>query len=142
MPPSPILISPAHRADLLHAAREIAQHAYAPYSGFRVGAALLLEGGVIVAGANVENASYGLSICAERVAVFSAIAQHGPKVRISAVAVTNLSNAPSPPCGACRQVLSEFMPPNGLVLFLFDEDHQTRTLAELFPLGFDLTHAG
>jgi cytidine deaminase len=142
MPPSPILISPAHRAELLHAARQIAQHAYAPYSGFRVGAALLLEGGVIVAAANVENASYGLSICAERAAVFSAIAQHGPKVRISAVAVTNLNNAPGPPCGACRQVLSEFMPPDGLILFPFDGNQQTRTLAELFPLGFDLTHAG
>lgn len=142
MSPTAITISPAHRAELLHAARQVAQHAYAPYSGFRVGAALLLEGGVIVAAANVENASYGLSICAERAAVFSAIAQHGTKVRISAVAITNLNNAPSSPCGACRQVLSEFMPPDGLVLFPFDGTVETHTLAELFPLGFDLTHAG
>jgi cytidine deaminase len=67
-------------------------------------------------------------------------------MRISAVAVTNLNDAPSPPCGACRQVLSEFMPPNGLILFPFDgtptASIETRTLAELFPLGFDLTHAG
>ena len=142
MSPTAITISPAHRAELLHAARQIAQHSYAPYSGFRVGAALLLEGGVIVAAANVENASYGLSICAERAAIFSAIAQHGPKVRISAVAITNLNNAPSPPCGGCRQVLSEFMPPDGLVLFPFDGTVETHTLVELFPLGFDLTHAG
>src|SRR3954452_2467025 len=119
MPPAAIAISPAQQAALLSAAREAAQHAYAPYSGLRVGAALLLEGGEIVTAANVENASYGLSICAERSAVARAIAQHGPALRIQAVAVTNLNDAPSSPCGACRQVLAEFMPPNGLVLFPF-----------------------
>ena len=141
MPPPPITISPRQQAELLAAAQQAAQQAYAPYSGFRVGAALLLEDGNIVTAANVENASYGLSICAERSAVVRAIAQHGPTLRIQAVAVTNLNNAPSSPCGACRQVLSEFMPPNGLVLFPFDGTPQTHTLAELFPLGFDLTHA-
>jgi homotetrameric cytidine deaminase len=141
-----ITVSPAQQGELLAAAQQAAQHAYAPYSGFRVGAALLLESGEIVTAANVENASYGLSICAERSAVARAIAQHGPKLRITAIAVTNLNNAPSSPCGACRQVLSEFMPPSGLVLFPFDGKPGTRihthTLAELFPLGFDLTHAG
>ncbi len=145
MPSPPITISPRQQAELLAAAQQAAQQAYAPYSGFRVGAALLLEGGDIVTAANVENASYGLSICAERSAVVRAIAQHGPTLRIQAVAVTNLNNAPSSPCGACRQVLSEFMPPNGLVLFPFDGSPemrmQTHTLAELFPLGFNLTHA-
>jgi homotetrameric cytidine deaminase len=145
MPPPPITISPRQQAELLAAAQQAAQQAYAPYSRFRVGAALLLEGGEIVTAANVENASYGLSICAERSAVVRAIAQHGPTLRIQAVAVTNLNDAPSPPCGACRQVLSEFMPPNGLVLFPSDGSHemrmQTHTLAELFPLGFNLTHA-
>lgn len=142
MPPSPITLSPGQQAELLSAARDAAEYAYAPYSGFRVGAALLLEGGEIVTGANVENASYGLSICAERSAVVRAVAHHGPKLRIHAVAVTNLNNAPGSPCGACRQVLSEFMPPNGLILFPFDGRPHTHTLAELFPLGFDLTHAG
>lgn len=145
MPSPPITISPRQQAELLAAAQQAAQQAYAPYSGFRVGAALLLEGGDIVTAANVENASYGLSICAERSAVGRAIAQHGPTLRIQAVAVTNLNNAASSPCGACRQVLSEFMPPNGLVLFPFggspDTRMQTHTLAELFPLGFNLTHA-
>jgi homotetrameric cytidine deaminase len=145
MPPSSITISPQQQAELLGAAQEAAHRAYAPYSGFRVGAALLLEGGEIVAAANVENASYGLSICAERSAVVRAIAQHGPKLRIHAVVVTNLNNAPSSPCGACRQVLAEFMPPDGIVLFPFDGTPEMRiqshTLAELFPLGFDLTHA-
>jgi cytidine deaminase len=150
MPPppvavQPITISPAQQTELLAAAQQAAQHAYAPYSGFRVGAALLLDNGEIVTAANVENASYGLSICAERSAVARAIAQHGPKLRITAVAVTNLNNAPSSPCGACRQVLSEFMPPDGLVLFPFDGTPETRiqthTLAELFPVGFNLAHA-
>src|SRR6201992_680629 len=120
MPPSSITLSAGQQAELLSAARDAAQHAYAPYSGFRVGAALLLESGEIITAANVENASYGLSICAERSAVVRAIAQHGPTLRIQAAAVTNLNNAPSSPCGACRQVLSEFMPPNGLVLFAFE----------------------
>jgi cytidine deaminase len=142
MPPSLITLSPGQQAELLSAARDAAQQAYAPYSGFRVGAALLLEGGEIVIAANVENASYGLSICAERSAIVRAIAQHGPKLRIHAVAITNLNNAPSSPCGACRQVLSEFMPPNGLILFPFDGSPHTHTLAELFPFSFDLTHAG
>ena len=62
-------------------------------------------------------------------------------MRISAVAISNLNDASSSPCGACRQVLSEFMPPDGVILFPFDGTLQTRTLAELFPLGFDLAHA-
>ncbi|HZD76357.1 MAG TPA: cytidine deaminase [Acidobacteriaceae bacterium] len=141
MPPSTIAISAAQQDELLAAAEQAAHHAYAPYSGFRVGAALLLEGGAMVTGANVENASYSLSICAERSAVARAIAEHGPKSRIHAVAVANLNNAASAPCGACRQVLAEFMPPPGLVVFPFDGTIQTHTLAELFPLRFDLTHA-
>ena len=141
MPPSAITVSPAQQRELLSAASDAALHAYAPYSGFRVGAALLLEGGAVVTAANVENASYGLSICAERSAVARAIAQHGPKLCIHAVAVTNLNHASSSPCGACRQVLAEFMPSHGLVLFHFDGTLQTHTLAELFPLAFDLTHA-
>jgi cytidine deaminase len=145
MPSPAITISPQQQKELLGAAQDAARHAYAPYSGFRVGAALLLEGGEIVAAANVENASYGLSICAERSAIARAIAQHGPKLRIHAVAVTNLNHAPCSPCGACRQVLAEFMPPDGIVLFPFDGTPETRiqslTLAELFPLGFNLAHA-
>jgi homotetrameric cytidine deaminase len=145
MPPSAITISPAQQKELLGAAQEAAHHAYAPYSGFRVGAAVLLEGGDIVTAANVENASYGLSLCAERSAVARAIAQHGPKLRIHAVAIANLNNAPSSPCGACRQVLAEFMPPDGIILFPFDVTLERRiqslTLAELFPLGFNLAHA-
>jgi cytidine deaminase len=141
MPPSAITISAAQQKDLLDAAEQAAHRAYAPYSCFRVGAALLLEGGEIVTAANVENASYGLSICAERSAIVRAIAQYGPKMRVHAVAVTNLNHAPSSPCGACRQVLAEFMPSNGVLIFPFGGAIQTHTLAEILPLGFDLTHA-
>lgn len=141
MSSSPIPLSPAQQAELRAAAQQAAQQAYAPYSGFRVGAALLLEDGSIVSAANVENASYGLSICAERSAIARAVAQYGPQLRIVAIAVANLNHASSSPCGACRQVLAEFMPPSGVVLFPSDGAPQTRTLAELLPFGFYLAHA-
>jgi homotetrameric cytidine deaminase len=141
MSSSPITISAAQQAELRSAAREAALQAYAPYSGFRVGAALLLESGDIVCAANVENTSYSLALCAERSAVARAVAQHGPQIRIAAVAVTNLSDKPGSPCGACRQVLSEFMPPDGVVLFPFDGSPQALRLADLLPFGFYLAHA-
>ncbi len=105
---------------LLDLAKQAAQNAYAPYSGFRVGAALRLANGEIVTGTNVENVSYGLTICAERSALVRAVSQFGPKIRIEAVAVANLNDAPSPPCGACRQVLSEFIQPDTPVIFPAD----------------------
>ncbi|MDR7483251.1 MAG: cytidine deaminase [Armatimonadota bacterium] len=89
---------------LTRAARAVRRRAYAPYSRFAVGAAVLTVSGTIVAGCNVENASYGLSICAERVAVACAVA--GGHRRLRAVAVA--ADPPAPPCGACRQVLLEF----------------------------------
>lgn len=94
------------RDRLIAAARATLELSYSPYSGFRVGAALMDEAGVIHAGTNVENASLGLSICAERVAVFTAAAL-GSR-RITAVAVVTETAGPTPPCGACRQVLREF----------------------------------
>src|ERR1700743_3631913 len=103
-------------------AAEAAGHAYAPYSKFRVGAALLLQNGAIVTGANVENASFGLTICAERSAVVRAVSEHGPEMRVLACAITNLNQAASPPCGACLQVLSEFMLPASRVIFRGQSD--------------------
>ncbi|HZL51922.1 MAG TPA: cytidine deaminase, partial [Terracidiphilus sp.] len=94
---------------LLEQAREAAQNSYSPYSGFRVGAALRLTNGEIVTGANVENISFGLTICAERSALVSAVSRFGPEIRIEAVAVANLNDKASPPCGACRQMLAEFI---------------------------------
>lgn len=99
----------AELALLFHRAQAAAKLAYAPYSRFRVGAALLFDDGAIVTGCNVENASYGLSSCAERNALFRAISERGAAPRIAGIAVANANHAPSPPCGACRQVLSEFV---------------------------------
>jgi homotetrameric cytidine deaminase len=115
-----------------------AQHAYAPYSGFRVGAALRLVSGQIVTGANVENVSYGLTICAERSALVRAVSQFGPEIRIEAVAVANLNNAASPPCDACRQVLAEFILPDAPVIFPTADGHQTMSFSALLPLAFCL----
>jgi len=123
---------------LLDEARRVAQNAYAPYSHFRVGAALLLTNGKVVTGANVENASYGLTMCAERSALASAVSQFGPEVRVAAVAVTNLNDAASPPCGACRQMLAEFTLPDARILFPFEGEMLNLPFSEVMPVAFDL----
>jgi len=102
---------------------------------------LLLESGELISAANVENASYSLAMCAERSAIARAVAMHGPQIRVLAAAVANLNGASSPPCGACRQVLAEFMPPDGIVLFSLDGGIESRTVTELLPHGFFLKHA-
>jgi homotetrameric cytidine deaminase len=119
-------------------ARQAALCAYAPYSGFRVGAALKLTNGEIVTAANVENVSYGLTICAERSALVKAVSQYGPEIRIEAVAVVNLNAAASPPCGACRQVLAEFILPDAPVTFPAADGERTMAFRELLPLAFDM----
>jgi cytidine deaminase len=128
--------------ELINAALTAAENAYAPYSGFRVGSALLLSNGETVTGANVENVSYGLTICAERSALVRAVAQFGPQIRVAAVAVVNLNDAPSPPCGACRQVLAEFMDADAPVSFPAGAAGAVRSVTlpirELLPYGFDL----
>lgn len=122
---------------LVAAAREAAQNSYSPYSRFRVGAAIELTSGVIVTGTNVENVSYGLTICAEAAAIARAVTQDGPSIRIRAVAVTNLNSAPSPPCGACRQILSEFIEPDAPVAFASSDGLQVMPFRELLPLVFN-----
>lgn len=128
--------------DLVRQALDVAQNAYAPYSGFRVGAALMLASGEVVTGANVENVSYGLTLCAERSALVQAVARFGPDVRIIAAAVVNLNDSPSPPCGACRQVLAEFTEPDAPVSFPADRSGGVAAIVlpfhDLLPFGFDL----
>jgi len=138
MSPADKPVPEALLAMLLAAARKAAQNAYAPYSKFRVGSALLLTNGQVVTGANVENASYGLTICAERSALVSAVSQFGPGIRVAAVAVANLNDAASPPCGACRQVLAEFVLPDAPVMFPAADGMRTMTFSELMPVAFDM----
>jgi homotetrameric cytidine deaminase len=125
-------------ASLFDFARQAALYSYSPYSGFRVGAALQLSNGEIVTGCNVESASYSLSLCAERAALVRAIAQYGPEITIAAVAVTNLNDEPSPPCGACRQVLSEFIAPQAPVRYSAADGPCTVPFTDLFPEPFVL----
>ncbi len=120
---------------LIAAARAARLHAHAPYSGFRVGAALQTPAGLIVTGCNVENATYGLTICAERVALVKAISEGQTKfTRIAVVADTD---APTPPCGACRQILWEFAGDLEIVLANLNDVKGTYRLAQLLPLPFD-----
>jgi cytidine deaminase len=132
------LFDPAVTERLLASARAVAAHAYAPYSNFRVGAALLFDDGYVAAGCNVENMSYGLTSCAERNALFRAVSERGAAHRIVAIAVTNLNDAASPPCGACRQVMSEFVTPDAVVVFPGDAGIEIRPFAELLPFSFHL----
>jgi cytidine deaminase len=119
---------------LVAAARRARANAYAPYSRFAVGAALLTEDGTVFTGANVENASLGLTICAERSAVVAAVA--AGRRRFRALALVAGRGEPASPCGACRQVLHEFAP--GLPIRMVAADGRVRdtTLRELLPLGF------
>jgi len=125
-------------AQLRVAAMDAAQRAYAPYSKFFVGAALLFDDGSVVTGCNVENMSYGLTSCAERNALFRAVSERGPGRRIQAIAVANRNGAASPPCGACRQVMSEFVTVDAVVTFPGERGPETRLFAEIFPCSFRL----
>jgi cytidine deaminase len=119
--------------NLAHAAREAA---YAPYSGFRVGAALLAARGQTYKGCNVENASYGLTICAERVALFKAVSE-GER-DFAALAVITGTEQYCVPCGACLQVLAEFNPQLKIFMGNFRGEYLERRVAELLPLAFQL----
>jgi cytidine deaminase len=120
-------------------AEEAAKLAYAPYSHFQVGAALLFDDGRTVTGCNVENLSYGLTSCAERNAVFRAISERGPGAKIVAIAVTNTRNVLCAPCGACRQVLHEFAAADAVITYRLDEGWAARPFRELLPDAFAMT---
>lgn len=120
--------------DLVQTARDAMDNAYAPYSKFRVGAAVLTRGGVIYTGVNVENASYGLTVCAERVAVFKAVSEG--RRDITRIAVVSSSGERTYPCGACRQVLNEFG--KDMRVVLGDKEGKTISvpLSDLLPHSF------
>lgn len=132
------MITTAQRSRLLEAARQVLPQAYAPYSRFRVGAALLTARGAVFSGANVENASYGLTLCAERAAVAAAVAAEGPGLKILALALASDPPAAFPPCGACRQVISEFGK-NAVIIFPGPDGPVEMDLETLLPWGFKLS---
>jgi cytidine deaminase len=125
------------QAKLLRTAKRVMKNAHAPYSKFRVGAAVLLSNGKIFLGCNVENASYGMTNCAERTAIFSAVAQLGPKIEIRAVTVVNDQGVPCSPCGACRQVIYEFGP-DAIIFFTAANGPKQAHITALLPEGFRL----
>ena len=122
-------------ARLVEAARRAREHAVADFSRFKVGAALETETGEIITGCNIENATYGLTICAERVAIFKALSEgHRSFRRIAIVADTS---APTPPCGACRQIIWEFCADIPVVLANLTDVKATLQMRDLLPLPFD-----
>ena len=131
------MLSEEEQSLLWRTAREALARAYAPYSGIQVGAALLSRRGNLYAGGNVENASLGLTVCAERAVVFQAVAAEGPDLSIRALAVVNGARKPCPPCGACRQVILEFGR-EALVLFEGPDGPVQMRAEELLPVGFHL----
>jgi len=121
-------------AELIDAAKQVCQHAYTPYSGFPVGAALLSSSGEIFTGCNVENASFGLTVCAERNAIFSMVAQ-GLKT-FTTLSIYTPTSDPTTPCGACRQVINQFNPEARVVSVCDGAGRIDTTCAKLLPHAF------
>jgi len=122
-------------SELIKAARTAREKAVAPFSGFAVGAAIEAADGSIVTGCNIENATYGLTVCAERVAIFKALSEgHRDFIRVAVVADTT---SPTPPCGACRQILWEFGGDLEVVLANLEGETGRYRLSDLLPLPFD-----
>jgi cytidine deaminase len=123
---------------LLTVARNALKRAHAPYSNFQVGAAVLTDSGEVFSGCNVENASYGLTNCAERSAIFTAVQQSkAGKLRVRAVAVVNGQELPCSPCGACRQVIAEFGQ-EAVVIFKGQQGYCEMSISDLLPESFRL----
>ena len=128
--------TPAQLQKLKAAAKAAVGRAYAPYSRFPVGAAVLTASGRIYAGCNVENASYGLSNCAERTAIFNAVAAGGKKLRLNCIAVYTPTKSVTAPCGACRQVIYEFGPTARVLSFCAGPAHLDVSIDALLPGAF------
>jgi cytidine deaminase len=138
MPPNQL--PEADRNRLLEAARSALDRAYARYSNFRVGAAILTDAGEVFTGVNVENASYGLTNCAERSAIFTAVRESkSAKLKLRAVAVVTGDDVPCSPCGACRQVISEFGGDDCRVIFKGAEGYLEMSIQDLLPYSFRLS---
>lgn len=125
---------------LIQAARAVREHAFAPYSGFRVGAAVLTSEGRMFSGCNIENSTYGLTLCAERVAIFKAISEGARQfTRLAVVADTEEL---TPPCGACRQIIWEFCGDVVVEVVNLKGGSRTFRVAELLPVPFERSYLG
>lgn len=120
--------------ELVNIAKEAMENAYAPYSHFKVGAALLAKDGTVFQGCNIENASYGATNCAERTAIFKAVSEGYRE--FEAIAIVASSGDYASPCGICRQVLFEFLPEGKVILDSDEKGMVTFTVRELLPMGF------
>jgi cytidine deaminase len=127
------------KASLKEAAMRALDNAHAPYSNFRVGAALRTRNGQLITGCNVENSAYGLAICAETLAVASAVSQG--LTEFEEIAIASDDREPTPPCGACRQVLNEFAPNIKISSYTRDGKEASWTLSELLPHAFVLNQS-
>ena len=129
-----------NETELIERAHQAAQHAYAPYSGFAVGAALLSSDGEVFTGCNIENGSFGATCCAERTAFFKAVSEG--VYDFDAIAVVGGKDgdftSACPPCGICRQVMAEFCTPDFKIILRDGKNVQTYTLSDLLPLTFSL----
>ncbi len=137
--PAGAVLTEAVVADLVSAAREAQTSAYAPYSNFTVGAAVLLSDGTVYKGCNIENASFGLSVCAERVAIFHAVA--AGRMDVAAIAVSTSAPKLGKPCGACRQVIAEFSRADNPIIIISTTESglsATETITDLLPDSFTL----
>ncbi len=133
----PLTIVPTSEDTLVKIAVDARERARAPFSDFKVGAAIEDENGHVYTGCNIENATYGLTMCAERVAVFKAVSEGAN--RLLRIAVVTGAKELTPPCGACRQILWEFCGDAELILANIDGLRETLTIRQLFPRPFDAT---
>ncbi|MBL7713823.1 MAG: cytidine deaminase [Bdellovibrionales bacterium] len=135
---------PAPSEKLSEKSKAAQARSHSPYSGFKVGAAIELEDGQIFEGCNVENSSYGGTVCAERTAIFSAVAKLGGGIRLKQVVVYTEASPPWPPCGLCRQVIAEFGSAKGQNVLIHAINHNgervSHTLQSLFPNAFTPDH--
>lgn len=120
--------------ELIYKAIDARQNAYAPYSRFPVGAAILAKNGKIYSGCNIENSSLGLTVCAERVALFKAVSDN--ETKFDAIAIVADTEQPVPPCGACRQVLTEFQPNLMVIITNIRFEKKIMSLSDLLPQAF------
>ena len=129
------------KTELIQSALGARQFSHSPYSTKKIGAAIQLSNGLVFSGCNIENASYGGTVCAERVAIWKAFSENSNQLKISAVAVASDEKSPWPPCGLCRQVMAEFSTALTEIYLVNTQGQETAlTFAELFPFAFEPDH--